>query len=141
MNKLLVWFQETMKKTNRPDELTRFLLKLGVVLGLMGIILSLKTILWLGFSAIIVLYVRIFSKDKQRYYRENQLYLKYRNQVMGRINDFRNRLMNKQNRIKQRKTHRFYKCPECGQKVRVPKGKGKIAIKCPSCSHKFVKKS
>ena len=99
MNKLLAWFQETMKKTNRPDDLTRFLLKLGVVLGLIGIILSLKTILWLGFSAIIVLYVRIFSKDKQRYYRENQLYLKYQNQIMGRINDFRNRLMNKQNRM------------------------------------------
>lgn len=40
-----------------------------------------------------------------------------------------------------RKTHRYFKCPTCSQKVRVPKGKGKIAIKCPKCGNKFIRKT
>ena len=41
------------------------------------------------------------------------------------------------------KTHRFYICPNksCGQKIRVPKGKGKIEITCPKCGQKFVKRT
>lgn len=40
-----------------------------------------------------------------------------------------------------RKTHRYFKCPKCAQKVRVPRGKGKIAIKCPKCGEKFIRKT
>ena len=39
------------------------------------------------------------------------------------------------------KTHKHYKCPECRQEVRVPKGKGKILITCPRCGKKFEKKT
>ena len=38
-----------------------------------------------------------------------------------------------------RKTHKYYRCPVCSQQVRVPKGKGKIAIKCPKCGNKFIR--
>ncbi len=43
-------------------------------------------------------------------------------------------------RIKDRK-HKHYTCPKCRQLVRVPKGKGKIAITCPKCKEKFIKKT
>ncbi len=39
------------------------------------------------------------------------------------------------------KTHRIFQCPQCGQKVRVPKGKGKIEITCPNCRNHFIKRS
>ena len=41
----------------------------------------------------------------------------------------------------QRSTYRFFKCPQCKQTVRVPKGRGKICITCPKCKTEFIKKS
>ena len=37
--------------------------------------------------------------------------------------------------------HRYYACPKCRQPVRVPRGKGKIAITCPKCKERFIKKT
>lgn len=34
--------------------------------------------------------------------------------------------------------YRYFSCPACGQKVRVPRGKGRIAITCPSCNAAFI---
>lgn len=36
---------------------------------------------------------------------------------------------------------RYFCCPKCSQTVRVPRGRGKICIRCPRCNEKFVKKS
>ena len=38
------------------------------------------------------------------------------------------------------KTHKIMRCPGCGEKLRVPKGAGKINITCPHCGTKFIKK-
>ena len=43
-------------------------------------------------------------------------------------------------RLRDRK-NRYYRCPKCKQTVRVPKGKGKISIRCPKCGEKFIKKT
>lgn len=39
------------------------------------------------------------------------------------------------------RNNRYYRCPKCRQTVRVPKGKGKISIRCPKCGEKFIKKT
>lgn len=43
--------------------------------------------------------------------------------------------------ISDSKTHKIYRCPHCRQKIRVPRGKGKIEITCPSCRSKFIKRT
>jgi len=37
--------------------------------------------------------------------------------------------------------YKYFKCPNCKQKLRVPRGKGKLQVTCSRCQTKFVKKS
>lgn len=88
----------------------------------------------LGLAAIVYTYFRIFSRNIQKRYQENQKYLSMTAGVRRRFTQEKN-LMN------QRKTHHIYSCPACGQKIRIPRGKGKIEIDCPKCHTKFIKRS
>lgn len=81
-----------------------------------------------------VSYFRMFSRNHAKRYQENQKFVGLKYKITRKFNGF------KQN-MKDRKTHHIYKCPSCRQKVRVPKGKGKISIRCPKCSGEFIKNS
>ncbi|MGB4613451.1 MAG: hypothetical protein WBH68_03955 [Erysipelotrichaceae bacterium] len=39
------------------------------------------------------------------------------------------------------KESKYFICPNCKQMVKVPRGKGKIEIRCPRCNTKFDRKS
>ena len=76
---------------------------------------------------------RVLSKNHSARYAENQRYL----QATAKIRywfDQQKKLM------EERKYHHIYTCPKCRQKIRIPKGKGKIMIRCPKCHHEFQKR-
>ena len=81
---------------------------------LMLIVLSYLLIAWSLF--------RSLSRNTYKRYQENRKYL----QLWERLKD---------------RDHRYYDCPRCRQPVRVPRGKGKIAITCPKCREKFIRKT
>ena len=88
----------------------------------------------LAVIGIVYNYFRMFSKNTYKRAAENQKYL----QMTRGIRSF---FYRQRNMITQRKTHHIYKCPSCKQKIRVPKGKGKIEIRCPKCNTRFIKRS
>ena len=88
----------------------------------------------LGLVAIVYTYFRIFSRNISKTAQENQKYLSATAKLRQRLNK-------EKNMMKQRKDYHIYTCPSCGQKVRIPRGKGKIEISCPKCHSKFVKRS
>ena len=77
---------------------------------------------------------RTLSKNHTKRRIENQkfmnLWYKLKNKWVGIRADF-----------EERKTYNHFKCPACGQKIRIPRGRGKVEIRCPKCSHKFIKKA
>lgn len=79
-------------------------------------------------------YYRMLSRQIAKRAAENQKYLAFEWKV-------RSKVQKKKKEMQQRKTHRIYACPSCKQKIRVPKGRGKIAIRCQKCGTEFVKKS
>ena len=88
----------------------------------------------LGLVAIVYTYFRILSRNISKRAQENQKYLSATAKLRQRLNK-------EKNMMKQRKDYHIYTCPSCGQKVRIPRGKGKIEISCPKCHSKFVKRS
>ena len=42
------------------------------------------------------------------------------------------------NRVEEMIKFDVVKCPECGQKLRLPAGKGKLMATCRNCGHKFL---
>ena len=122
------------------DDLSRFTMGVALVLIILAMFANIfsrtvgSTLDILGVAAIVYAYIRIFSRNIQQRYAENQKYLQM-------TSKFRLRFNKEKNLMKQRKTHHIYSCPGCGQKVRIPKGKGKIEIECPKCHTKFVKRS
>ncbi|SHE41271.1 hypothetical protein [Clostridium fallax] len=45
------------------------------------------------------------------------------------------------NYINEKKNYKIVKCPKCGQKLRLPRGKGKIIVTCKKCSYEFKMKT
>ena len=79
-------------------------------------------------------YYRMLSRQVEKRYQENQKFLNWRYQLAVKKN-------RRKEHLEQKKIYHFYKCPSCKQKVRVPRGKGKICITCPKCRTEFIKKS
>ena len=108
------------------DKLNRVILTAGVVMSLLALInpfWGLNLLLTLGAYALMGWSLfRCFSRNHYKRYQENRKYLL----MLDRMKD---------------RNNRYFDCPKCRQTVRVPRGKGKIAITCPKCREKFVKKT
>ena len=83
---------------------------------------------------IVFIYIRMFSRNLTKGYAENQKYLAVENKV-------RHFFGQKKYIQQQRKDYHIYSCPNCKQKIRIPKGKGKVSVRCPKCGTEFVKNS
>jgi ssDNA-binding Zn-finger/Zn-ribbon topoisomerase 1 len=105
-----------------------------MVLFLISMLSHLGILYWAGLALIIYTYWRMMSKNVSKRYAENQKFLNIRYQWTVKRNNIKKLWA-------QRGMYRFYRCPQCRQTVRVPKGKGKICITCPKCRTEFVKKS
>ncbi len=83
---------------------------------------------------ILLIYIRMFSRNISKRYAENQKYLAIENRIR--------RFFGQKKYIQQqRKDFHIYSCPQCKQKIRIPRGKGKVSIRCPKCGAEFIKRS
>lgn len=116
------------------DSMNRFLLGGAVAVMVVSVFTGWDFLYWIAMAALVYAYFRIFSKNYAKRYAENQAFLKHTSKI-------RMFWASQKGMARQRKTHHIYKCPNCRQKIRIPRGKGKIAVRCPKCSTEFVRKS
>lgn len=126
-------FMRFMQGRYGNDQFNRFLMIVAMVLLILSVF-GLDLLYFIAIAVMVYAYFRMFSKQIYKRSAENQKYLQYEWKVKAK-------LQKKKSQMQQSKTHRIYKCPNCKQKIRVPKGRGRIAITCRKCGHEFIKKS
>lgn len=116
------------------DLLGRFLSVVSLALILLAMLLRSALLDWLGLGLLIVCYWRMFSRNIPRRAAENAVFYRWKERVLGGV---------RQKRVEwaQRGMYRYFRCPNCRQKMRVPRGHGRIAVTCPKCKTEFLKKS
>ena len=124
--------QQFMAGRNGIDDLGKALNILVFALMVGGMLLP--QLSSLGIALFVVGYFRIFSRDTYKRSQENAWYLSKKNMV---TKWFTIRIL----RFKNRKMYLYFKCPSCGQDLRVPKGKGDVIITCPICKTEIKKRS
>ena len=137
MNGIGSWFQQFSAKLSAglrsfmagrygTDRLNMVILCAGLFCSLLSVWVSampLNLIFWaLSYGLMIWAIFRTLSRNTYKRYQENRKFL----QIFTRLKDRQNR---------------YFDCPKCRQLVRVPRGKGKIAITCPRCKEKFIRKT
>lgn len=127
-------WMEFMSGRYGADQLSRFTLAVSLVLLVANIFTNLRIVYLAALVVLAWCYYRMFSRNIAKRSAENQKYLNAVWKLKVRFGKFRNRVV-------QSKDYHIYKCPSCGQKIRIPRGKGKICITCPKCRTEFQKKS
>lgn len=127
-------FMRFMQGRYGVDELSRFLSIASIVLIVLELVTRQFIFGALVWAIFIYIYFRMFSRNYGKRQQENQKFLTARYKLKTKWYNFKRDMA-------QRKDYHIYKCPQCSQKIRIPRGKGKIAIRCPKCYTEFIKKS
>ena len=119
-------FRRFMTGRYGSDKLNMVILTAGVITWLISLFVphsAFRLLMMLAYYFLMGWAIfRMLSRNTYKRYQENRKFL----QCLEKLKD---------------REHRYYDCPRCHQQVRVPRGKGKIAITCPRCKEKFVKKT
>ena len=134
LQKLTTKIQQFMVGRYGSDQFSLFLSIAGILLSFLGNFKYLGVLYFIGTLMIFCSLFRSLSKNYEARRKELNWYLlwsmKPKTQIKLLINQ-----------IRDRNTHRYFKCKSCKTVMRVPKGRGKIEITCPKCRAKLVKKT
>ena len=116
------------------DQLNQFIFIVAIISMVLEIITRQSLFYTLTLVLLILAYVRVFSRNINKRYEENMKFLQKKDAIL-------NKFRRQKYYAAQRRNYHIYTCPQCKQKIRIPKGKGKISITCPKCRTSFIKKS
>lgn len=117
-----------------PDELSLALLIAGLVLSMLSRITRLALLDLIGIVAYVYAIYRIFSRQHEKRYGENQRFLKFFGSASESVKQFNTRWGN-------RHTFKYFKCPQCGARLRLPRKVGEVTVTCGKCKHAFKMKA
>lgn len=115
------------------DQLNWFLIALYLVLYLLFALSGVAILYWLSLALVFLSLFRLFSRNVSRRREENARFMRRADPAI--------RWFRLQRTIRRDKEHRYFKCPNCGQQLRVPRGKGKITVTCRGCGASFQERS
>ncbi|MFR2149193.1 MAG: hypothetical protein ACLS7Z_00605 [Christensenellales bacterium] len=116
------------------DQLSMAMVIAALVVSILGVHRRAAVAMVISDALLIGAFFRMFSKDRYRRAHENEVYL-------SKTEGVRRGFMEWVNRLKNGKKYRYFTCPKCKQRLRVPRGVGSVTITCKNCGTKFDKKA
>ncbi len=126
-------FRDFMNGRNGVDELGRFLSFVSIGFFIVSLFFrsSWTNIIWL--ALIVYIYFRMLSRNFSKRRQENERFLEIKDRFLG--------IFKIGFRQARDRNHKYFKCPRCRRNLRVPRGKGRISIHCPTCGTDFIKRT
>ena len=134
LNRIRAAFARFMSGRYGVDQLNNTMLWTALIMSIIGSIAKVTIITIMAEALLIVMFIRMLSKDRYKRQHENQLFLEKTYKVTKAANEW-------VNRVKNSKKYRYFTCPKCKKRLRVPRGVGSITITCKGCGNKFDKKA
>ncbi len=163
-------FQNFMSGRYGGDALNQTIIIVALILVILNIFIrrTFWILYFVALALLVIYFLRMFSTNISRRTMENDRFVGFFSRFRGGSSGSRGNGSNRgygrnagyggnggnrdaysrredaERRKAQRQDSRYYKyfnCPNCNQKVRVPKGKGKIEITCPKCRTTFIRKT
>jgi hypothetical protein len=128
------WLKRFMMGRYGGDQLSMVLLIFSTLFMLAAQLTRLPLLAFIGYVFLGICIFRMLSRNISKRSMEN-----YKFAIL--ISPVYSWFKKTQTHLEDAKTHRYFICPNCKTKLRVPKGKGKILITCPKCKTEFSKKT
>ena len=141
MSKFSQWLQNMGRKMQTAmygrygfDELSQVLSLLALACVIAGLFVDTGILSTIALVLYFYSIFRMYSKNIPKRRKELDAYYRLTNPVKSWF-----RLQKR--KFAERRTHRYFRCSHCKTSLRVPRGKGKIKIRCPKCSTEIIKKT
>ena len=128
------WLRAFMAGRNGVDQLGIALVIVALAINFLAQLTRLTFLSFIAFAVLIITIIRALSKNLSKRREENRRFLIIGDKIKGDFDGWKDRRS-------QSKHYKFFTCPGCKNKLRVPRGKGKIQITCPRCGQRFRGKS
>ncbi len=159
MNNWKMMIYRFMQGRYGNDQFSQFLMMAGLILLIASNFLRMGLVHTLAWILLIYAYFRIMSKNIPKRQQENFKFLNMKAKFLGRktagssSGGWTQKRAQKQKQKAQAnqqadysqyqqqadtENYNYYRCRNCGQIVRVPKGKGTVKITCPECKNTFT---
>lgn len=127
--RLQSWF----RRCNGPDELGLAIIVASLILHVLNAFLRSDVLAVMGSALFLWTVFRLLSHNKAKRMEENRRFRQLRMKLNTQI---RQGLV----RIKNMRKYKYYRCPNCKARLRIPRGAGEKTVRCSQCQHTFRQK-
>ena len=133
-DKIRAGFARFMSGRTGVDQLSYARVIAALVMTIIGGIAGIGRLTLMADALILLAFYRMLSKNRLKRAQENANYLQKTQKLRRAVTEW-------VNRVKNSKKYRYFTCPKCKARLRVPRGVGSVTITCKSCGNKFDKKA
>ena len=128
------FFRRYMTGRNGVDRLASDVLIASILIHFLALIFYAPFLDLLGKIGCLYVIFRILSRNVSARYAENSRYCAFRTRMMADIAQFFVR-------VKNSGKYKYFRCPQCNSRLRLPRKVGEVTVTCGKCKHAFRKKA